>query len=112
VVLACPPGEQHELGLIAFGILLARRGWRVTYFGANTPFDTLETTVRSLNPALVVLSVSSPNALASHADRVRSLAEIATVAIGGAVGPADVEGLGVRVLERDVAGAARSVAAD
>jgi DNA-binding transcriptional MerR regulator len=110
VVLACPPGEEHELGLIAFGILIARRGWRVTYLGANTPFDTLEATVRSLKPSLAVLSVSSPDRLASHADRVRSLAAIATVAIGGAVGPADVEGLGVRLLEGDVAAAARSVA--
>jgi hypothetical protein len=41
----------------------------------------------------------------------QSGAAIATVAIRGAVGPADVEGLGVRLLEGDVAAAARSVAA-
>ena len=32
-VLACLPGEQHDLGLIAFGITLYRRGWRIIYLG-------------------------------------------------------------------------------
>lgn len=109
-VLACPPGEEHELGLIAFGILIARRGWRITYLGANTPFDTLETTVRALDPALVVLAVSDPERLTEHAERIRSLAETAPVAIGGAVDVTDVQGLDVRLLEGDVASAARSVA--
>ena len=40
-VLACLPGERHELGLIAFGLALRSRGWRVTHLGADTPLDTL-----------------------------------------------------------------------
>ena len=110
MVLACPPGEEHELGLIAFGILASRRGWRITYLGANTPFDTLETTVRTLHPALVVLAVSAPERLAAHGERVRSLAGMAPVAVGGAIDVTDVDGLGVRLLEGDVATAARSIA--
>ena len=34
-VLACLPGEQHDLGLIAFGITLYRRGWRIILPGAR-----------------------------------------------------------------------------
>jgi MerR family transcriptional regulator, light-induced transcriptional regulator len=29
-VLACLPGEHHELGLLVFGVALRRRGWRIT----------------------------------------------------------------------------------
>ena len=36
-VLACLPGEQHDLGLIAFGLALRARGWRIVYLGADTP---------------------------------------------------------------------------
>lgn len=36
-VLACPSGEQHDLMLTGFGVLLARAGWRVRHLGADTP---------------------------------------------------------------------------
>src|SRR5690242_19335111 len=38
-VAACLPGESHYLGLVMLGLLLARRGWQVTFLGADTPFD-------------------------------------------------------------------------
>ena len=36
-LLACPPREQHDLGLIAFGLALRNRGWRITYLGPGHP---------------------------------------------------------------------------
>src|SRR6202035_1321959 len=30
-VLACPPGELHDLALMVFGIALNRTGWRIDY---------------------------------------------------------------------------------
>jgi DNA-binding transcriptional MerR regulator len=36
-VLACAPGERHELGLMMLAIALRRDGWRVVYLGADTP---------------------------------------------------------------------------
>ena len=36
-LLACLPGEQHEFGLIAFGLALRSRGWRVAYLGQRHP---------------------------------------------------------------------------
>lgn len=36
-VLACPPGERHELGLMMLAIALRRDGWKVTYLGADMP---------------------------------------------------------------------------
>jgi MerR family transcriptional regulator, light-induced transcriptional regulator len=38
-VLACAPGERHELGLMMLAIALRRDGWKVTYLGADTPFE-------------------------------------------------------------------------
>jgi DNA-binding transcriptional MerR regulator len=38
-VLACAPGEQHDLGLMMVAIALRRDGWKIVYLGANTPLD-------------------------------------------------------------------------
>jgi DNA-binding transcriptional MerR regulator len=37
IVLACGPKDLHAIGLEAFGVLLARRGWTVRQLGALTP---------------------------------------------------------------------------
>ena len=34
-LLACVPGDQHNLGLICFGLALHAHGWRITYLGAD-----------------------------------------------------------------------------
>ena len=44
-VLACPPGERHDLGLLIFGLALREHGWRITFLGGDTPVDTLADTV-------------------------------------------------------------------
>ena len=36
-VLACAPGEHHEIGLLMLAILLRADGWQVAYLGADTP---------------------------------------------------------------------------
>jgi hypothetical protein len=47
-LLACAPSEQHDLGLIALGVALRARGWRITYLGQDTPLETLAESARSL----------------------------------------------------------------
>ena len=47
-ILACLPGEHHELGLLAFGVALRRRGWRITYLGTDSPIGAVADTARSL----------------------------------------------------------------
>jgi MerR family transcriptional regulator, light-induced transcriptional regulator len=51
---ACPPGEEHEFGLLLLATLLRRRGYGVVYLGGNVPLNRLEEAVRSINPAVVV----------------------------------------------------------
>jgi MerR family transcriptional regulator, light-induced transcriptional regulator len=56
-LLACPPGERHDLGLIAFGIALNRLGWRIAFLGADTPYDTLAGAADAVRPAAIVLAL-------------------------------------------------------
>jgi DNA-binding transcriptional MerR regulator len=109
VVLACPPGEEHDLGLIMFGIALARRGWRVTYLGQDTPFDTIRQAADAVDASVVVLAVAEGTSIDGHADALTGLAETVPVGIGGAVRDEALEGLGVRVLEGDPIDAARAL---
>ena len=108
VLLACPPGEAHDLGLIVFGIEVARRGWRVTFLGADTPIATIEATALRLRPELVVLGVSDPARALDEATAIRSLAAVAPVAIGGNVRPDDAEAMGVSLWREGPIEAART----
>ena len=83
-VLACPPGELHDIGLISFGLALRNRGWRITYLGPDTPLDTLADAVRRLDPAAVVMSSAVPERLTSNEEGLRQVTSLASVWIGGA----------------------------
>ena len=82
-LLACAPGEQHDLGLIAFGLALRGRGWRITYLGQDTPLETLAETAGSIGPQAIVIAAASPERLAHSGAKLRSLASTATVWLGG-----------------------------
>lgn len=82
-VLACVPGELHDLALIAFGLTLRSRGWRVTYLGPDTPLDTLAAAAEELGPDLVVVSGSTTEAFDGAVAGLRKLAKAHRVALGG-----------------------------
>jgi DNA-binding transcriptional MerR regulator len=82
-LLACAPGEQHDLGLIALGLALRARGWRITYLGQDTPLETLAETARSLGPLAIVISSASPDRLSRSEAELRRLAGIAHVWLAG-----------------------------
>ena len=110
VILACPPGEEHDLGLIMFGIVASRRGWRVTYLGQDTPFATIREAVDAVDPQLVVLAVSEGTDLEANADALRELAKRVPVAVGGAGVAEDVAAsLGARILTGDPVEVGRSL---
>jgi len=109
-LLACVPGEQHELGLIAFGLALRARGWRIGYLGADAPLDTVASTARDLQPDIVVLSAVSGDRVRDAADGLRALARKHRVAVGGA-GAGVAEEVGVTVLADDAVAEAGRVTA-
>ena len=83
-LLACPPGELHDLGLICFGLALRARGWRIAFLGADTPIDTLTQTADDLHPDLVVLSATTPQRLSRVRSELRELSETTRLAVAGA----------------------------
>lgn len=58
VVAACMPGEQHELGLLLFGLYAAERNYRVVLLGADTPLADLPTVVSRCNARWVALAAN------------------------------------------------------
>ena len=83
-LLACPPGELHDLGLICFALALHARGWRIAFLGADTPLDTLTQTAQRLHPELVVLTATTPQRLSRVRSELRVLGEATRLAIAGA----------------------------
>lgn len=83
-VLACAPGEQHDLGLLAFGLALRARGWRIVYLGTDTPIASVADAARSCSPAAVVVSAVNPRGFRRHAEELQQLALDARLCLGGA----------------------------
>ena len=108
-LLACAPGERHTLGLIALALGLRRRGWSVTYLGADTPLPDLRRSVAQLEPAAVVLSA----VMAGRFDDAASLREVAAhapLALGGpGASRAVADGIGARLLPGDPFSAAETL---
>lgn len=111
LVLACPPGERHDLPLIVFGIVASLRGWRVTFLGGDTPFETLADAIASARPTIVVLSVATRETFDGNAAAIERLARTVALAIGGETEPERVEALGARALEGDPVEAALALSA-
>jgi methanogenic corrinoid protein MtbC1 len=101
-LLACLPGELHDLGLLAFGITLQRRGWRIIYLGQDTPITTIYHAVGSIAPDLVVLTGTVPEPFDTHADAIAELAGQTPVALAGAGATAELAAqTGARLLDTD-----------
>lgn len=74
-VLACPPGEFHDIILLSFGVLLGRAGWRIRYLGPDTPIVSLTSAADLVRPDAVVLASRRPSGFRAHAPALRRLAE-------------------------------------
>lgn len=109
-LLACPPGERHDIPLLVLGLLLARAGWRVRFLGQDTPLAALAAACRQLQPHVVVLSTTRPSTLRAHQSTLRHLAATYSLALGGR-GATQTTGrlIGAQVLEGDVLDGARTL---
>ncbi len=109
-VLACPPGELHDLALMVFGIILNRNGWRIDYLGMSTPVDELTQTVAMRRPELVVLAATLPENLEPLAPQLTTLAQHAPLALAGAGATPELAAtVGARLLTGDPVTEAESV---
>jgi DNA-binding transcriptional MerR regulator len=110
-LLACPSGERHDLGLLAFGIALRSHGWRITFLGADTPQTTLAETAAQLAPDIIVLAATRSSRLRALTHEARSAAVPVAVAGRGATRTVADE-LGAALLDVDPVTAAARVAAE
>ena len=83
-ILACAPGERHDIGLIAFGLVLRSHGWRILFLGADTPLPTLGRAVETTNPRLVVIASMNGALLEAAGSELRRLARSAPLVLSGA----------------------------
>jgi MerR family transcriptional regulator, light-induced transcriptional regulator len=58
-VLACAPGERHEIGLLMLAVLLRSDGWQVAYLGADTPCADAVALSDRLDAAALCFSAAS-----------------------------------------------------
>lgn len=96
-VLACAPGERHELGLLALAVLLQADGWLSIYLGADTPIAAAVATAARTDARLLCLSASTAAGQAALDEAVAEL-EVppgVTVITGG--GGRDETALGAAV---------------
>jgi MerR family transcriptional regulator, light-induced transcriptional regulator len=97
ILLACAPGEQHDLGLIAFGLALRARGWRIGYLGADTPLESVASAASAFEPAFIVISSVTPELFSANRRELRALGHDYSLALGGAGAAGDV-GVKARLL--------------
>jgi MerR family transcriptional regulator, light-induced transcriptional regulator len=82
-VLACPSGEQHDLGLIVFGLVLRGRGWRITYLGPDTPVETIAEAADKVRADAVVVSSLAPERLVAESGQLKRMAGSHRVLLAG-----------------------------
>ncbi len=79
IVLACPEGEQHDLGLLALNLLLRERRVRPLYLGADVPTPDLHKAMSMSTADAVCLTATSEAGLASLRRATRSLVKASAV---------------------------------
>jgi MerR family transcriptional regulator, light-induced transcriptional regulator len=110
-LLACAPGELHDITLLAFALVLRSHSWRILFLGADTPIATLADAAETTRPAVVVVSSFDPALLEAHAEALGRLGRVVPLALAGP-GASDelCARLGVRRLDGDLVAAAEEVA--
>jgi DNA-binding transcriptional MerR regulator len=110
-VLACAPGERHDIGLIAFGLVLRSYGWRILFLGSDTPLETLERAVEATQPRLVVVASMEGALLESEGAALRRLARSTPLVLSGSGASEELcARLGVERLDGDLLAAAATFA--
>jgi DNA-binding transcriptional MerR regulator/methylmalonyl-CoA mutase cobalamin-binding subunit len=85
-VLACAPGERHELGLMMAAIALRRDGWNALYLGSDTPAEAAVSLAARLSARVLGLSVSAQESGEALEEALRDVprpAELQLVVGGG-----------------------------
>lgn len=84
VVVGLARGSRHEMGVLAFAVVLRSHGVAVTYLGGDLPLEAWIGAVGLIRPEAVVLAVPSLEDLPAVREAVEALGELTQVLVGGA----------------------------
>ncbi|RME75459.1 MAG: GntR family transcriptional regulator [Chloroflexi bacterium] len=68
MLLACAPGDHHEIGLLLLGLSLRARGFNVIYLGPNVPAVDVHQVIEHTRPGLVCFSAATREAASALGD--------------------------------------------
>jgi methanogenic corrinoid protein MtbC1 len=91
-VLASAEGDQHDLPLLLFGVVLRTHGWRITFLGADTPVASLAETVRAVRPDVVVVAGAIQGVFDPLVEQLREVSKDAQLYLAGAAADDDLAG--------------------
>ena len=74
ILIACLPGEFHELGILLFGLSAMTRGYRLLYLGADLPLQQVQRVAENSDIQGILLSGSGGEVAADTWDSLNSLA--------------------------------------
>ncbi len=87
VIVACPPGEEHDMAALAVAYRCRLRGCRVYYLGANVPIASLTNLCDKVRPDLTIISFPLALPEAKATELVQALADevspVSKLAVGG-----------------------------
>jgi MerR family transcriptional regulator, light-induced transcriptional regulator len=110
-VLACAPGEQHDISLLAFGLVLRSHGWRIIFLGADTPIATLAQAAEGTGSALTVLASFDASRFEAESTSIRRLARKLSLVLSGPGATTELcKRLRVQRLDGDLIAAAHEIA--
>ncbi len=110
-LLACAPGEHHDISLLAFGLILRSHGWRILFLGADTPIGTISEAAASAHPHIAVLASFDPARLEAQAGAIRRLVRQVPLVLSGPGATEEIcRRLRVQRLDGDLIAAANDTA--
>ena len=74
LMFTTPAGEEHEFGILAAAMLAAGGGLGVIYLGASLPANEILNAARSAGPDVIVLGITSTQAMPRLQQEVRQVA--------------------------------------
>ena len=89
-LLASAEGDQHDLPVLLFGVLLRTHGWRITFLGADTPVASLAETVRAVRPDVAVITGTVQGVFEPLVEQLREVARETRLYLAGAAADDDL----------------------
>jgi DNA-binding transcriptional MerR regulator len=105
-VLACAPGERHDLGLLMLAVLLQADGWGVAFLGADTPLADAVALARCTSARALCVSMTMPESARHLRDDVSATTlpqDLALVVGGPAFSDCEPGEIGARTVGAELA---------